>query len=98
MIELAKLKGIKIILLTPTADKRAQLDDPNDPLNFHAKQIRQLAKKYQIGLVDSYDLFKQYVKDGGDLNDLMSQVNHPNTEGHELVANELLQWFPNNGR
>lgn len=98
MIELAKLKGIKIILLTPTADKRAQLDDPNDPLNLHAKQIRQLAKKYQIGLVDSYDLFKQYVKDGGDLNDLMSQVNHPNTEGHELVANELLQWFPNNGR
>ena len=93
MIELAKLKGIKIILLTPTADKRAQLDDPNDPLNLHAKQIRQLAKEYQVGLVDSYALFKQYVKDGGDLNDLMSQVNHPNRKGHELVVKELLQWF-----
>ena len=30
MIEFAKLAGIKIIVLTPTADKRAQLDDPND--------------------------------------------------------------------
>ena len=93
MIELAKLKEIKIILLTPTADKRAQLDDPNDPLNLHAKQIRQLAKEYQVGLVDSYALFKQYVKDGGDLNELMSQVNHPNRKGHELVVKELLQWF-----
>ena len=93
MIKLAKSKGIKIILLTPTADKRTQLDDPNDSLNLHAAQIRQLAKKYQVGLVDSYAMFKQYVKDGGDLNDLMSQVNHPNRKGHELVVKELLQWF-----
>jgi hypothetical protein len=24
----------------------------------------------------------------------MSQENHPNREGHELVAAELLKWFP----
>jgi acyl-CoA thioesterase I len=94
MIELAKLKGIKIILLTPTTDKRAKLNDPNDQLNLHAEQIRDLAKKHQVGLVDSYASFKQYVQDGGDLNDLMSQVNHPNLKGHELVVKELLQWFP----
>ena len=94
MIELANLKGIKIILLTPTADKRAIIDDPNDRLNLHAEQVRQLAKKYQIGLVDSYAAFKQYVLKGGDLNDLMSQVNHPNRKGHGLVVKKLLQWFP----
>ena len=94
MIEKAKLKGIKIILLTPTADKRAKLNDPKDPLNLHAQQIRQLAKKYHLGFVDSYAVFKKYVKNGGKLNDLMSQVNHPNKKGHELVVRELLQWFP----
>ena len=31
---------------------------------------------------------------GGKLDDLMSQVNHPNRKGHELVANELQSWFP----
>jgi acyl-CoA thioesterase I len=93
MIELAKLKGIKIILLTPTADKRAKLNDANDQLNLHAEQIRDLAKKHQVGLVDSYAAFKQYVQDGDDLSDLMSQVNHPNRKGHELVVKELFQWF-----
>ncbi len=93
MIELAKLKSIKVTLLTPTPDKRAKLDDPNDPLNLHAEQIRQLAKEYQAGLIDSYAMFKQYVTEGGDLNDLMSQVNHPNRKGHELVVKELLKWF-----
>ena len=93
MIELAKLKGIKIILLTPTTDKRAKLNDPNDQLNLHAEQIRDLAKKHQVGLVDSYAAFKRYVQNGSDLNDLMSQVNHPNRKGHELVVKELFQWF-----
>ena len=93
MIELAKLKGIKIILLTPTADESAHLDETNDPLNLHAEQIKLLAKKYQVGLADSYTAFKQYVQDGGDLNDLMSHVNHPNRKGHELVVEELLKWF-----
>ncbi len=24
----------------------------------------------------------------------MSQINHPNSKGHDLVAKELLRWFP----
>lgn len=23
----------------------------------------------------------------------MSQVNHPNEKGHELIANEIIKWF-----
>jgi acyl-CoA thioesterase I len=94
MIEAAQTRGVKVILLTPTPDKRANLDDPNDPLNQHAEQIRSLAREYHTGLVDSLAAFKEYLKAGGKLEDVMSQVNHPNRKGHELVAKGLLEWFP----
>ena len=93
MIEKALAAKIKVILLTPTPDLAAKLDDPNDPLNQHADQIRELAKEYKVGLCDSLALFKQYIKDGGKLEDAMAQGNHPNRKGHELVANELVEWF-----
>ena len=38
-------------------------------------------------------MFERYVKNGGKLQDIMSQVNHPNRKGHDLVANALLTWF-----
>ena len=96
MIEAALKEKVKIILLTPTADLSAKLDDPNDPLNQHAEQIRRLAAEYNVGLVDSLAAFKNYVHNRGKLADLMAQVNHPNRAGHELVAAELLKWFPAN--
>ncbi len=95
MIEAALKQNVKVILLTPTGDLSAKLDSPNDPLNQHAEQIRRLAAEYHVGLVDSLAQFQNYVHQGGRLNDLMSQVNHPNRKGHELVAQELLNWFPN---
>lgn len=94
MIEKAKKAGVKVILLTPTGDTSSKLDDPNDPLNQHAEQIRALAAEHHVGLVDSLALFKQYVKGGGKLEELMSQINHPNRLGHDLVADSLLLWFP----
>lgn len=94
MIEKAQAKGVKVILLTPTPDKKAKLDDPNDPLNQHAEQIRALAREYHVGLVDSLAIFKEYLKTGGKLDDVMAQVNHPNRKGHEMVTKALLEWFP----
>ena len=94
MIELAQAKGIKIILLTPTADLNSQLGKPDDPLNQHAEQIRGLAKEYNVALVDSLAAFKAHLKNGGQLKDLMSSRNHPSRKGHDLVAEEILQWFP----
>lgn len=93
MIESALNKNIKVILLTPTGDLSSKLDDPDDPLNKHAEQICDLAEKYQIGLADSLSSFKQYIEAGGSLENLMSQVNHPNRQGHELVTEEILEWF-----
>jgi lysophospholipase L1-like esterase len=94
MIEKCLAKKVPVILLTPTGDLTAKLDDPNDLLNLHAAQIRRLAEEYRVGLVDSLARFKQSIRGGVPAADLMSQVNHPNRKGHELVAAELLKWFP----
>jgi acyl-CoA thioesterase I len=82
------------LLLTPTGDLVARPDDRVDPLRQHAEQIRRLAAEYHCGLVDSYAAFVRYVGQGGKLPDLMSQGNHPNRKGHDLVAAAALEWFP----
>lgn len=97
MIEKALAKNVKVILLTPTGDTDAKLDDPNDALNLHAEQIRELAKKYDVGLADSLAATKAVVSSGVPLGDLMSQNNHPNRLGHAIVVGELVKWFPANG-
>jgi hypothetical protein len=35
-----------------------------------------------------------YLSGGTTLDDLLAQNNHPNRAGHEIVARELLAWFP----
>lgn len=94
MIKKAQEKSVSVILLTPTPDKSANLENPNDPLNQQAQLIRALAREYQVGLVDSLAEFEAAIKNGAKLDDLMSQVNHPNRKGHDLVAKRLLEWFP----
>lgn len=93
IIEKANLRGAKVILLTPTPDVAARLDDSQDPLNLHAEQIRNLAARYGVGLVDSLSAFKEAIRHGTRLDELMSQSNHPNRRGHKLVADEIMKWF-----
>lgn len=93
MIGIALKKDIKIILLTPSPDQRVDILDPNSDLEQHRKQIMHLAEAYQVGLVDSYALFKKRVEAGDALSNYMSQVNHPNEQGHELIAEEIMQFF-----
>ncbi len=95
MVSQAKAQNVKVILLTPTPDQSAKMDDPNDPINIRAEEIRALAKAEGVGLVDSLAEFKSAIQSGTKLPDLMSQVNHPNRKGHELVVNQLMKWFPN---
>ncbi|MEK5235704.1 hypothetical protein NST99_08390 [Paenibacillus sp. FSL L8-0470] len=47
----------------------------------HAGQIRQLAEEYKVGLSDSFAAFQTYIDGGGELEDLLSYVNHPNEQG-----------------
>jgi len=96
MVEAALAADVKIILMTPTPDLTQRQGykggDPGDLL-VHAAQIRELAGDYGVGLADSLAAFEAYVAAGNDLTDLLSWVNHPNRQGHELVARALLRWF-----
>ena len=96
MIEQALASGAKVILLTPTADatqRPTYTGDDRAALTEHAAQIRQLASDLETGLADSLSAFQAYQRTG-DLSDLLSWSNHPNRNGHDLVARELLRWFP----
>ena len=93
MINQAKDRGIKVILLTPSPDQSVNYADPANELKKHADQIRKIAVENQVGLADSYQAFEFLYPDKEQLSKYMAQVNHPNELGHELIANELMKWF-----
>src|SRR5690606_30497773 len=93
MIELALEAGVQIVLLTPTADQRVDMHQPGNSLEQHAELVRSLAATYRIGLVDSYAVFMQKLKEYGSIQPFMSWVNHPNAKGHQLVADEIMTYF-----
>jgi len=96
MIEMAVKAGSKVLLLTPTPDRTFEKNNLNHVIHQQAEQIRKLAMEYKIGLADSAAAFQQYVQRGGNLKDVLSNaINHPNRKGHQIVAGELLKWFPN---
>jgi len=96
MINAGLERGAKILLLTPTPDvtqSAAYKGEDSKVLRDHADQIRALAAEHQIGLADSLHASLQY-SSAGDLTDILSWGNHPNRAGHEIVARELMRWFP----
>jgi arylsulfatase A-like enzyme/lysophospholipase L1-like esterase len=93
MIEKALAKNIKIVLLTPTPDLNEDIKSDDTALEKFSAQITELAKKYNLALIDSYHIFKLLAEKGIDLNAYMSQNNHPNEKGHQLVADEICKLF-----
>ena len=93
MIQMALVADIKIILLTSSPDQKLDLKEDDTILDQHSNQIRALSEKYDIGLVESYALFKNEVNSGADLHSLMSQENHPNEKGHALITKGILEYF-----
>lgn len=93
MIERAISKNIKVILMTPTPDLTEDITDDNAILEQHSTQIRQLAEYYKVGIIDSYATFKKKKKEGEDLELYMSQSNHPNELGHEVVKGLIIKYF-----
>ena len=93
MIDEAKAAGVKVILLTPTGDSRAKMLDDTDPLSKQAVNIRAIAEKNGVAVADSYLAYQNWMKAGKKLDDLLSQINHPNAAGHQLVVEQLVPWF-----
>lgn len=93
MIDKALRNDIKVILLTPSPDQRVNMLEPNNILEQHRNQVIKLAEENDIGLIDSYNLFKEKVIAGDSITYFMSQVNHPNEIGHKLITQEILEYF-----
>lgn len=93
MIETALKKKIKVILLTPTPDQRVELLNKETVLQQLSNQTIDLSKKYETGLVDNYTTFQNLVISGEKVTDYMSQVNHPNEKGHQLIVDGILKYF-----
>ncbi|TRX71152.1 SGNH/GDSL hydrolase family protein [Carboxylicivirga sp. M1479] len=85
--------GVKVFLLTPTPDTNEDILSDETPLAQHAAQIRQLAIDNNVGLIDSYAIFKELVENGESLSPYMAQNNHVNATGHHLVANKIAELF-----
>jgi acyl-CoA thioesterase I len=92
MIKEAKENGTKLILFTPTPDLKENILDNETMLAKHAEQIKELAKTYQVGLIDSYEIFKNIAQTES-LEKYMAQNNHINELGHQLVAKEIMKYF-----
>lgn len=93
MIRAAQAKKVRVVLLTPSWDLGVKPMASADPLFQHAAQIRGLAAEFGTGLADSLEAFVRANAAGKPLGDLMSQSNHPNRAGHELILAELRPWF-----
>lgn len=93
MIKKALKKDIKVILLTPSPDLQVDLTQPDNQLEQFTDQLIQLAREYEIGLVDSYALFEEKAEAGEDIKPYMAQSNHPNGKGHQVIADEIVEYF-----
>ncbi len=94
MIEDSLADGVRVMLMTPSWDDSWFGRGPQwKALERHACQIRRLAEEYSAALADSFGAFERSIRQGADLNALLSQSNHPSPAGHLLIAEEIMRWF-----
>ena len=91
MIAAAKKAKVPVVLLTPTGDSSAKLDDPKDPLNLRAELIRKIAKEQGVLIADVFAAWKSEIEKGTPQTEILSQVNHPNLKGHTLAAETIFK-------
>ncbi|WP_208021541.1 SGNH/GDSL hydrolase family protein [Flavicella sediminum] len=97
MIKEALAYGTKVILLTPSPDLNEDIASQTTKLAKHSEQIRDLAKKHKVGLIDSYALFKK-LAETEPLIGYMAQNNHINQKGHQFVADAIFEYFKTTNR
>jgi lysophospholipase L1-like esterase len=91
MIQEALEAEIKFVLMTPTPDLKEDILDENAPLVAHEKMIQKLGKEYKIPVINVYSQFKKMKQSGTDISKYMSQNNHPNELGHQVVLEEIVK-------
>lgn len=91
MIHVAKKAGIPVVLITPTGDKNADMNNAKDPLSQRAQMIRDLASREEVILADVSKEWVSELKNGTSQDGLLSQRNHPNLKGHQLAADTIIE-------
>lgn len=91
MIEEALEAELKLVLMTPTPDLKEDILDENAPLVAHEKMIQKLGEEYKIPVINVYRQFKKMKQSGTDISKYMSQNNHPNELGHQVVLEEIVK-------
>ena len=105
-VEMLQSQGADVILMTPNplrwTDKLLELYgkppyDPEDPDGFnvtlrdYARRVRDVAEATGATLVDSFAAFEDYgAAEGQAVDDLLLDGMHPNSTGHALEAEMLL--------
>jgi acyl-CoA thioesterase I len=93
MVEACQQRGVLVVLLTPTPDSQEKLLDDEAPLSSMSQQIRLLGDQFGIEVVDSYRAFQTKVRAGQSVETFLSQSNHPNRAGHEVVSELIGELF-----
>lgn len=93
MIQAARERKIPLILLTPTGDLSADFDKPEDPLHQRAALIRRIATEENVLLADVSAAWQAELAKPTPHIELLSQGNHPNLRGHQLVEATLSRFF-----
>lgn len=93
MIASAESHHIPLILITPTGDSAADMNNPEDPLRQRADLIRQLAARHHLPLADVSAAWLSRIAAGTPQGELLSQPNHPNLAGNQLAADAISACF-----
>ena len=97
MIETYLNANLKVLLLTPSPDDGSLYYAPEQKKATDeevSEMIRELAAEYEIGCADVAVSFQHRFKNGYSPSDFLAGVNHPNHEGHQEIACEILRWIP----
>ena len=93
MAKAAKEKGVPVVFLTPTGADKVRYDAPDEPLEIRAAIIRKVAGEEGVPVADVFAAWKAALKKGVKQDSLLAQGNHPNRQGHKLVAVVIAEVF-----
>jgi lysophospholipase L1-like esterase len=93
MARAAKAKGVPVVFVTPTGAQDVRIGAVDEPLEIRAAIIRKVAQEEGVPVADVWAAWKAALAGGAKQDSLLSQINHPNREGHDLAAREIAKLF-----
>ncbi len=92
MVKTLKANGSIALLMTPNPIGKKFESWRYKRVENYAREVRDLAKKFEIPLLDTWNLFYSYAESRGDIIDeLLLDGLHPNDLGHEVIAENLVK-------